>query len=119
MGREVRPIRIRQIRTKIRGLRDSTNSPRSVWKRLILDSVADPGFPVAGTNIAGGGGGADVRCGRLLAKACAKMKELGPILGGGAPPRPANVSGLVMIRNVCAGKIKKNQPNITKEVDIN
>ena len=37
---------------------------------------ADPGFPI-------GVGGADVRCGRFLAKMYAKTKELGVLSGGG------------------------------------
>ena len=47
----------------------------------ILQSVADPGFPV-------GGGAADLRRGYFLAKTYAKTKELDPVGGGGRQRRP-------------------------------
>ena len=46
-------------------------------------------FPCGGSRISRwGGGGADLRHGRFLAKICAKTKELDPVGGdaGGAPP---------------------------------
>ena len=46
-------------------------------REIIVYSVADPGFPVGGTNPTGGN--ADVRHGCFSAKTCAKTKELGPV----------------------------------------
>ena len=46
------------------------------YKRLQLESVADPGFPR--------GGGANLLFDQKFPKNCMKMKEFGP--GGGAPP---------------------------------
>ena len=50
-------------------------------------TVVDPGFPV---------GGREPPTWALLAKMCAKMKELGPIGGcaPGTPPRSANGIGV-------------------------
>ena len=60
--------------------------------------MAGPGFPV------GGGGGADLRCGRFSVKTRAKTKELDLDMGKAAPPAPqgppgsANAFGLSSIQ---------------------
>ena len=51
--------------------------------RILLVSVADPGFSVGG-----GGVGANLQRGYSLAKMYAKTKELDPVGGGCAPAAP-------------------------------
>ena len=45
----------------------------------------DPGFPIGeGADLLRGGGGADLRCRHFSVETYVKMKELGPVGGGGA-----------------------------------
>ena len=50
---------------------------------IILQSVADPGFPIGGAPTRWGG--TNLRCVHFSAKMYAKTKEIDPVGGGGAP----------------------------------
>ena len=64
------------------------------------NAVADPGFPIGGHQPIGGD---DLRCGRFSAEMYAKMKELGPVGGGGVAdgaPWSQRCHGIVFVSQV-------------------
>ena len=74
---------------KIKKKKKNKKKKQNCWSFLHLITVADPGFPVGGANLIGGG--ANSRGGYVLKNLYVKMKESGPLGGvhtGGAPPDP-------------------------------
>ena len=71
--------------------------------------VADPGFPVGGVDLVGGGGGVvDSRGGYISKILCVKMKESGP-LWGRAPGRSLDPSKISTMQACLKVKITQKK----------